>query len=227
MSTPPYPEEVELDWNHQYRIIPSRFPPVNFFEGLVDPALMDAAFYIESLTNDRLRQEIGEISLVPVEDRISGHGSTPVMAAFTHIDITSRFSNGSYGVYYATNSLEAAISETSYHRAVFMSHTDEDPGEIDMRVYIGEVLQPMHDIRSTAYDDLHAPDDWSPAQAFGLLMKENSSWGLVYRSVRHSEGECIAALRPPAISIPTQGPHLSYIWNGKTISNIFEKKLIS
>lgn len=227
MSTNPYPEEVELDWGNQYRIIPSKFPPINFFEHLVDPALMDEAFYIESLTNDRLRQEAGEISLVPAEDRISGHGSTPVMAAFTHIDVASRFSSGSYGVYYAANSQEVAIAETSYHRAIFMSHTNEDPGEIDMRVYIGEILQPMHDVRSTAYDNLHAPNDWSSAQTFGLLMKESNSWGIVYQSVRHSGGECIAALRPPAISIPTQGPHLSYVWNGKAISNVFEKTLIS
>lgn len=227
MITKYYPEEVEPGWDNQYRIIPSKFPPINFFEDMADPALMDAVFYIESLTNERLRQEVGEISIVPVEDRISGPGSTPVMAAFTHIGFDSRFSDGTFGVYYAANNQETAISETSYHRAKFMGYTNEDPGEIDMRVYIGEVLQPMHDIRSPTYDYLHAPDDWKPSQVFGLEMKQSNSWGLVYRSVRHSEGECIAALRPPAVSIPRQGPHLSYYWDGKTISNVFEKKLIS
>lgn len=227
MITGPHPEEVELDWGNQYRIIPSKFPPIDFFEGMVDPALMDELFYIESLTNDRLRQEAGEISLVPTEDRISGPGSTPIMAAFTHIGCESRFSDGSFGIYYAANSQETAIAETSYHRAKFLSDTNEDPGEIDMRVYIGEVVKPMHDIRTSAYDFLHNPDDWKTSQAFGMEMKQNHCWGLVYRSVRHSEGECIAALRPPAISIPRQGPHLSYYWDGKTISNVFEKTLIS
>lgn len=226
MITAPYPEEVEPDWENQYRIIPSKCPPINFFEDLADPALMDEVFYIESLTNDRLRQEAGNISLVPAGDRISGPGSTPVMAAFTHIGFDSRFSGGTFGVYYAANNQDTAIAETSYHREKFMSYTNEDPGEIDMRVYIGEVLLPMHDIRSPSYDHLHLPDDWAPSQTFGLEMKQNNSWGIVYTSVRHTEGECIAVLRPPAVSIPRQGPHLSYVWDGKTISHVFEKKLL-
>ncbi|MFW2373161.1 MAG: RES family NAD+ phosphorylase [Gammaproteobacteria bacterium] len=227
MTAGPYPGEVDLDWENQYRIIPSRFPPVNFFEAMVDPALMDELFYIESLTNDRLRQEAGEISLVPVDDRISGPGSTPLMAAFTHSGCDSRFSDGSFGIYYAANSQETAIAETRYHRAKFLNDTNEDAGEIDMRVYIGEVVRPMHDIRSSVYDFLHHPDDYKPSQAFGLELKQLHSWGLVYRSVRRTEGLCIAALRAPAISIPRQGPHLSYYWDGKTISEVFEKTLIS
>ncbi|MET0118145.1 MAG: RES family NAD+ phosphorylase [Sedimenticola sp.] len=55
----------------------------------------------------------------------------------------------------------------------------------------------MHDIRDGIYEYLHDPDDWSPSQAFGSDMKARGSWGLVYRSVRHPGGECIAALPPP------------------------------
>ncbi len=61
---------VDLDWRHQYRIIPSEYPAINFFERLVDPALMVELYYVESLTNDRLRQQVGDIFLVPDEDRI-------------------------------------------------------------------------------------------------------------------------------------------------------------
>lgn len=226
MITDPYPSAIQLNWDKQYRIIPSKYPPINFFEELVDPALMDEVFYIESLTNDRLREEAGEISLVPVADRVSGEGSSPVMAAFTHIGHPSRFTDGSFGIYYASNTLDTAIAETTYHRTIFLNYTQEEPGEIDMRVYIGEVMKPLHDIRSSAYDFLHDPDNWNPSQAFGKAMKQDHSWGLVYRSVRHQGGECLAALRPPAVSIPVQGPHLSYKWDGKTISDVFEKMRI-
>lgn len=225
----PYPAAVDLDWPHQYRIIPSRYPPINFFENLVDPGLMDEVFEIEAMTNDRLRVEAGDISLVPPEDRISGPCSSVVMAAFTHIspDVESRFSNGTFGVYYAANSLETAIAETRYHRARFMRYTREAPCELDMRVYVGDVLKPMHDVRASAYDVCHKPDDWSPSQALGKQLKQDKSWGLVFRSVRNPRGECVAALRPPAISIPIQGSHLSYLWDGNTISRVFEKKLIA
>ena len=229
MIAEPYPgvvEPEELSWQKHYRIVPSRFPPVNLFERLVDPELMDALFYLESLTNDRLRQEAGDISRVPDEDRVSGPGATPVMAAFTHTGRESRFSDGSYGAYYAGNSIDTAIEETRYHRETFLRYTHEDPGEIDMRVYIGRVQRPLHDIRSHDFDFLHEPDNWNPSQAFGAILRGDGSWGIVYRSVRHLGGECIAALRPPAVSIPKQGLHLCYVWDGEGISSVLEKKLL-
>ena len=223
-----YPPQVSLDWAHQYRIIPSEYPPINFFERLVEPELMDELYYIESLTNDRLRNEVGDIALVPKEDRISGPGASPVMAAFTHISINcpSRFSDGSFGVYYAAKTLDTAIEETKYHRAIFLSYTQEEPGQIDMRVYIGEINKPLYDVRGIEYTDLHQPEDWRASQAFGKKLKEKNAWGLVYYSVRDKGGQCIAALRPPAVTIPQQGPHLTYVWDGTRITNVFEKKLI-
>jgi len=216
-----------LEWEHQYRIVASEFPPINFFETLVDPELMEELFFIEGLTNDRLRVEVGEIALVAPEDRVSGPGSSPVMAAFTHIGTDSRFSDGSFGIYYAGESLTTAIVETRFHRERFLGYTKEDPGEIDMRAYIGEIAEPFHDIR-IGYDDLHDTDisTWPVPQAFGREMQQNNSWGIVYRSVRNPGGECIAALRPPAVTIPRQGPHLSYVWDGSRIVHVYEKMLI-
>ena len=167
------PDLVSLDWDRQYRIIPSKFPPINFFEDLVDPALMDELAHIEGLTNDRLRDDIGEIVLVANDDRVSGPGSSPVMASFTHIGRSSRFTNGTFGIYYAANSMKTAVSETSHHRSIFLSATNEEPCEIDMRVYVGEVVKEMHDIRDIAvYGDFHDPEEYSTPQAFGLEMKK-------------------------------------------------------
>ena len=225
-SSPHGPPLSELDWKHQYRIVSSEFPPINFFETLVEPELMAELFYIEGLTNDRLRDEAGDIALVDREDRISGPGSSSVMAAFTHVGTESRFSDGSYGVYYAARSLKTAIEETKFHRARFLAYTQEDAGEIDMRVYVGKVAKPLHDIRGTEYGHLHDPDDWQPSQAFGLEMRAARSWGMVYRSVRDPGGECIAALRPPAVTIPRQGPHLAYVWDGTRIVRVYKKTLM-
>jgi len=223
-----HPPVTELDWSHQYRVISSEYPPINFFEQLVDPELMDELYHLESLTNDRLRDEAGDIALVPAEDRITGPGASPVMAAFTHasVDSPSRFSDGSYGIYYASKTVETAIEETQYHRARFLSYTNEDAGEISMRVYIGKVIKPMHDVRGGSFEHLHDPDDWTAGQAFGQAMKTIHSWGIVYRSVRDAGGECIAALRPPAVSIPKQGAHLSYVWDGVGITDVYRKTLL-
>ena len=221
------PGVVLPDWAHQYRIVSSEYPPINFFESLVDPELMEELFYIEGLTNDRLRAEVGEIALVAAEDRVSGPGSSPVMSAFTHIGVASRFSDGSYGIYYASDSMRTAIAETRFHRERFLAYTDEEPGEIDVRAYVGEIARPLHDVR-TGFEQLHDPDvaHYPVAQAFGAQLKGQGSWGIVFRSVRDPGGQCIAALRPPAVTIPRQGAHLSYVWDGARISRVYEKTRI-
>ncbi len=217
---------VKLYNRKQYRIIPSTFPPINFFEELADASEMETLLEIESLTNERLRQEVGDIFLVPMEDRISGQGSSVVMAAFTHIYKPSRFTDGSYGVYYAGLTLETAVRETVFHRENFLRATAEEPGEITMRVYEGKINKPLHDIRGPKFDGLHDPNDYNNSQIFGKKQKNSKSWGLIYNSVRHRDGTCIAAFRPPAISIPQQMSHLRYYWDGKKISAVFDAKII-
>ena len=219
-----FPAKVTLKWDTQFRIIPSKFLPINFFEKLVEPHQMEEIFYLESLTNDRLREEVGEISLVKPQDRISGKGASIVMAAFTHIGKPSRFTDGSYGVYYASKDLKTAILETVYWRTKFLSYTSEEAGTIDMRVYVGKILKPLHDIRNMKkYAELHHPDNYAASQSFASILKEKESYGLVYNSVRDKGGVCIAAFRPTAISIPKQTQHLAYVWDGHKITSIYAK----
>lgn len=220
------PNTIKLKNQKQYRIIPSVFPPINFFEDIVDPSEMTTLFEIENLTNDRLRQEVGDIFLVSEEDRISGPGSSVVMAAFTHIGKPSRFTDGSYGIYYAGLTLETAIRETVFHRENFLRATNESTADITMRVYEGEIIQPLHDIRPPSFSDLHHTHNWMKSQDFGRKMRDKQSWGLIYNSVRHSGENCIAAFRPPAISIPQQTLHLRYHWNGEKIYAVSSTEII-
>jgi len=214
------PTLIDLNNEKQYRIIPSIYPPINFFEGLVDPSEMETLWQIEAISNERLKQETGDIFLVTEEDRIGGPGSSVVMAAFTHLSKPTRFSDGSFGIYYAGLSQETAIRETVYQREKFLQATDEDASEITMRLYEGTILKSLHDIREKKYNRLYHPHDYSESQQFATILRNKKSWGLIYNSVRHKNGNCIAALRPPAISIPKQISHFKYIWDGKKITEV-------
>ena len=75
-----------IAWQPCYRIVPSRFPPIGLFEDVAEPADFEAVYEIEAMTNDRLREEVGDIALVALEDRVSGPGTSPIMAAFTHLN---------------------------------------------------------------------------------------------------------------------------------------------
>ncbi len=124
---------VEPGWLSAYRIISSAFPPIPLFEDVLDSADLDLAFAIEGVTNDRLLDETGLLSRVPAEDRISSPGSSPVIAAFAHINANNRLCDGNFGVYYGASSLDAAVAETAHHRAKFLAATNEGALVLTMR----------------------------------------------------------------------------------------------
>jgi hypothetical protein len=221
------PPVTRVEWKPCYRIIPSRFPPVGLYDRVADPADLEAVFAVENLTNPRLRQEAGDISLVPSEDRVSGPGTTPIMAAFTHLNPEgSRFSDGTYGVYYACRSLNTAVAESLYHREQFLMRTKEGPIELDMRTYLTDLAGDLHDIRGRKdLEAVYDPNDYSAGRALGRELKAVNSYGVAYDSVRDSESECAGVLRPPVLSSCIQGPHFGYIWDGSKITTVYEKTL--
>ena len=212
-----------------WRIIPSCYPTINLFERVVEADDLEAVFEIEALTNDRLRDEVGNLSLVKSEDRISGPNTSYIMAAFTHLNPHgSRFSDGTWGVYYAAFSLETSIAETKYHRAKFLSFTKEDPIHIDMRVLSAKVSGDLNDISTPDYlaQEIYHPENYAASQGFARHLKESNANGLFYQSVRHKSGQNIAVFKPRLLKNCVQEQHLEYVWNGFEISAIFEKKLL-
>jgi hypothetical protein len=69
-------QQRRISWpSSAWRIIASRFPPINLFERVTNnPAVWDVLIELEVLTNPRIRDETGEISLVPPDRRVSGNG---------------------------------------------------------------------------------------------------------------------------------------------------------
>lgn len=217
------PRRRSLDGTRQFRIIPSRFPPVDILESLVSPDELAVLHAIESMTNDRLQAELGQLHLVAKEDWVTGPGATVVMAAFTHIGNPSRFSDGSYGVYYAALSEQTAIAETVFHSERRLRATAEAPIDIDMRVYIGQVTTSLEDLRPPRFAPLQQPslDSWPLAQQFAAARRTAGADGFIYRSARDADGQCVAAFRPRAVTRPRQGKHLRYHWDGERIAHVY------
>jgi hypothetical protein len=214
-------------WLPCYRIIPSRFPPINLFERVTDPADLETVLDIESMTNDRLRNEVGSLNLVPPEDRISGPGTSPIMAAFTHLPpYGSRFTDGSFGVFYAGRTLETAIAETKYHREAFLRATSEPRIELGMRVYAVDLDAVLHDIRGMRDTMLgiYDPSSYTASQALAIEIRNSGSSGVAYDSVRKPGGECVAIFKPRVLSNCRQERHLTYVWDGSSISIVYEKR---
>jgi hypothetical protein len=206
-----------------HRLIPSKFPPMSLFDWADSAEELEQIAQLEGMTNERIQAELGRINLIAKEDWIGGPGSTPIMAAFTHIGFTSRFSDGSHGVYYAASTLDTAIKETAFHRERFYRASNEPVCSISMREYIAKIKKPLVDITDNRYDILLNPDPnfYHKSQVFGKKMHEEKQWGLLYPSIRNKGSQCVAIFRPPALAIPEQGCHLKYIWDGSCISEVY------
>ncbi|MFC3908557.1 RES family NAD+ phosphorylase [Legionella dresdenensis] len=213
-----------------HRLIPSKFPPVSLFDWADSAEELEQIALLEGLTNERIQAEYGRINLISKEDWVGSPGATPLMAAFCHIGFPSRFSDGSYGVYYAASSLDTAIKETVYHRERFYRASNEKTCSISMREYIASITKPVVDITSKVYSELLNPDPafYDTSQKFGKKIRDEKHWGIFYPSIRNQGGLCMAIFRPPALTIPVQGCHLRYIWNGDHISEVYaESKIVN
>ncbi len=230
-----------LAWTPCHRLIASRYPTVGLYDEIARPEDLDVVFAIEALTNPRVRQDLGALSLVPPADRVSGPGATLVMAAFTHLNPEgSRFSDGSYGVYYAADTLNTAVAEVSHHRARFLVRTAEPEIDVDLRWIQADLCQPAHDLRAAAWPTtatgagtsaqrsaslsaIYHPEHYAAGQALGRALRAAGSPALAYDSVRLAGGQCVAVFVPRALANARPAGHLSLHWDGQRISHWFEK----
>ncbi len=221
------PPVRRIVWPSATRIIASKYPPIDLYERVSpDPAVWEALIAVEELTNPRLRDEAGEIRLVPPEERVSGPGASYVMAPFTHRNPKgTRFADPDHGAYYAAEDLATAVAETAYHFGRFAADSGDGPRYEDMRVLVGRIDAALHDVAQlppAEREHVLDPGDYAPGQALALALREVGSTGVCYPSVRRAGGWCVAMFRPSAVGIPVQTKHLKYHWDGTAVRRYFD-----
>ena len=213
-------------WQQACRIVPTRYPAITLFDRVADANDFEVLYALEAMTNERARNELGHIGRVPLEQRLYGPGSGPIMAAFTHLNTQgSRFSAGEWGVFYAARERATAVAETRHHHARFLVATRQPAMHLPMRLYHVAVDARLHDLRpagavpATVYDT----DDYSAARTLGAALHTAGSAGVVYRSVRHARGHCVGLFRPQGASRCLHAAYLLYAWDGARFTDIYEK----
>ena len=213
---------AEVRWRSAARIIRSRFPPIDLFEDLADPADWPLLISAEQKTNPRLMETIGNLDLAPPMRRVAGPGASYLMAPFTHVspDRPSRFSDGAFGVLYVGDTFEVALLETVYHHGRFMARTREHAGwTSQFRQIALDVAARLHDLRDRREQFAAAldPDDYAQSQSLGAGLRGAGSDGIVYPSLRADSGQCVGVFYPDCASNPLQGRHLDYHWDGARV----------
>ncbi|MGA8534922.1 MAG: RES family NAD+ phosphorylase [Candidatus Tumulicola sp.] len=210
---------ARLVWRAAKRIISTRFPSVGILDRLVGPDDLDALLAIDARTNPRINEELGAMARVPRSERAVGPGSTVIMAPFAHPNPDgSRFSDGSFGVFYAAHRLPTAIAEVRYHRERFLRASHEVPQTLELMLYEAAIRGDVHDIRETVNRGWYSPISYSRSQPLGVRLHTSGSAGVVYRSVRDPGGECVAVFRPSIVARCRPVKPLFAHWDGSQIT---------
>jgi hypothetical protein len=209
--------EVLLRWKRTARLIPSRFPVAGLLDRVADAGDLEAVFELEGWTNDRISAELGVLHCVPRDEWVSGQPmSSVVMAAFCHPKPGGgRFSDARRGAWYAARAVDTALAESIHHRTREIAEVGTFDVAVQMRLYLADFAARFADVRrQPPTSPLYDPDDYAASQRFASDRMQEGANGIVYRSVRHAGGECLACFRPALVRNVRVGGHFEYRWEG-------------
>ena len=212
-----------VDWNNAVRIINSSYPTIDLFDDIADPADWPLLISAEQKTNPRIMDAIGNLDLIPPARRVGGNGASYLMAPLTHVslDRPSRFSRGAYGVIYIGRTFETALFETMYHYGSFMMSTHEPPGwASQFRELVLNIDVTLHDLRAREHPSFNEALDslnHVESQRLGEQLRAQLSEGVAYPSQRYPGGECVGLFYPDRATLPIQGRHMDYHWDGTRV----------
>jgi hypothetical protein len=213
-----------IRWRASARLVASRYPTTGLFDRVAAPADVDAIIELEGWTNDRVAGELGILNALPRDEWVAGRPmDSVIMAAFCHPPPNgARFSGDDRGAWYAGRTLETALTESTYRRTQELREVGGLETRVEMRVYLADFSARFHDARAPAssgrragfWQAVYDPDSYRVSQQLGRQLLESGSNGIVYRSVRHSGGECLVCFRPRLIRNVRAGGHYEYRWQG-------------
>lgn len=208
--------------NHAaYRLVNSKFPPISIFDDVARQDEFDDLYAVQSLTNPRLQNDVGQLNLVPEQERPYGiRGCSYALAPFVHLSPDgSRFSTGDRGVFYCADNINTAIAETRYHQErYFRGVANLKYDRVVMRALKATFTAKLENILSPEFIKLHDPDDYTHSQRYAEKLRKMGSEGIVYSSVRSIGNECYALFSPRLITDVYQTEHYEYVFDGDRIS---------
>ncbi len=219
----PFCSLVRRDDTH--RLIASRYRPgAESVLALIadDVAHLDDLFDLDHATNDRLLAEHDLLPGIGVHELVFGLPNYRVVnAAFTHAHPSgSRWNGPDRGAWYAAYELETSQTEVAWHKAVALAEIDRFEDSVTYDDYLSDVRGFFHDVRPDADPDRRfaaclAPDSYVASQLLAESLLARGSLGVVYPSVRHAGGTCVACFRPALVADVRRDLTYRFTWNGE------------
>jgi RES domain len=221
------PKATPISQDDTHRLIPNRFcedgESVLSRLGL-PPAQMEHLFHLDDATNTRLAGEANLLPGITVHELVFGVPHYHIInAAFTHARPGgSRFSGDDRGAWYAGFSLKTAQAEVAFHYAEGLREVNwREEETVAYREYLADFRAEFHDLRNkdlrdgeprvdTAYKKYLQPESYRASQQLGRRLLDHGSAGVVYPSVRHAGGTCVACFRPALVGNVREGALVTF-----------------
>lgn len=187
---------------------------------LADASELDALAEIEGATSSRLIAEARGTSAVNPHELVFGvPHSAHINAAFAYARprALNRFNGPERGAWYAALELETSLAEVSFHLTRFLAETGVFEAVVDYAELYASFAGEFVDLRPLPDHPALNPDPDTGYPAGNALAEEARAAGLngiIYPSVRHEGGTCIAALFPHAVQSVAQGDVWRLTWAG-------------
>ncbi len=202
------------------RNIVSLYQSQDLFDDLTnDPAEWRLAQKVEDEVKPPLYRSQTPIICRPFED---AEWFSAITWPFKHWQ-ASRFSDGSYGVWYGADTVETTVYESAYHwyRGLLSdAGYEREPVVAEREVYKVTCGAALLDFRKLTddYPDLLHPADYAFSQVVGARIHREGHPGLLIQSVRRSAGENVVVFNPGVLSNPKLNCQLVYRLEGERIT---------
>jgi len=197
-----------------HRLIPSAYDEETVLNRLTtDSNELAALFELEGATNERLLGEAGLLPGITVRELVFGVSYSHIVnAAFTHAKpLGSRFNGPERGAWYAGFSLETAGIEVAFHKVEELREINWQEKETFLYAdFLADFRGGFHDIRGDAdYAKCLDPNSYATSQELARELLDKGSAGVIYPSVRHNGGTCVACFRPALVNNVRKGGQVS------------------
>ena len=126
--------------------------------------------------------------------------------------------NASRGAWYAALAVETSMREVAWHMADFLGKSGQYEGRRRLRRTVRQHGRRVRRLEGAGAHPCLDPDPaigYPPGNAIADAAFAEGLNGVIYPSVRHAGGTCLAALRPHAVQSVAPGAVYRFEWAGR------------
>ena len=230
MSSPTVTRIRQFD---THRLIPSKYSEGG--ESVLvrladDDDHLRGIFDLDHATNHRLLAENDRLPGIGIDELVFGVPNCRIThAAFSHAHpLGGRFNGPDRGAWYAGFEFETSQAEVAWHKSVELAEIECMEESVTYDDYLADFGGEYHDIRGdTNYEKCLNPDSYVESQVLAETLLWERSSGIIYPSVRHNDGVCLACFRPALVSNVRKSFRYRFTWTGSPEPEInFEEAYI-